>query len=231
MGLLFIKHLPYHPRMKILLNLFRYWEWALCTIVLLTLTLFVLGHDWLGLNSHLSMVYATGISLVTAIITFFTISIVLPALGLLSGVLSVMLATLILPLLTLITTFLAAVTAAFITLATPLLTLISTLWAWLMSTWIGAAIISPLQSTFWPIVSKIAPWITVGRGGQWMWDIIDDTVIGRALIKTWQTTFKRASGAKAKQRRHQPIAASQSDGQGRSSGQGSRHHAPTRKRK
>lgn len=231
MGLLFIKHLPYHPRMRKLLTLFRFWEWTLCAFVVLVLTLFVLGRDWLGLNNHLSMVYATGISVVTAILTFITVTVLLPIIGLVTSLISVALATLILPLLTIITTFLAAVTAALITVTAPLLALVSTLWAWLMSTWIGAAIIGPLQSTFWPVVSKIAPWITVGRGGRWIWDIIDDTVIGRALLKTWQTTFKRVSGAKAAQPRQKPAAASQNAGRGRSSARGSRRRAPARKRK
>lgn len=150
----------------ILATLKKYWEWLLCGFVLVNLGLFLLGHDWFGLNGLVAMALALLGSLVTAIIGFLMATLVVPMLALVTGVVGAFIG--------LVTVLLAFVVGGIFTpIAAAVVGAIYALFGWLATTWLGSLLL-PLYSTLWPLVLKIAPWLTTSKFLIKLYDWADD---------------------------------------------------------
>lgn len=137
------------------------WEWTFLLIVLIILGAYLAGHNLFGMDNYVTGVLAMLGLLMAPLLTF----IIFPIINLL-------LATLILPLITFVMGALAALSAALVALIAPLISLVTGLWAWLLSTALGQAIIAPLYNLVAPLVFKIAPWLTTTGYARKGWSIL-----------------------------------------------------------
>lgn len=144
----------------------RTWEWLFCSMVVLSLGLFLLGHDWFGLNGYLATLLAVVGALLAAIIGFLTATLVLPLLALITGVIGALVG--------LVTVLLAFVVGGIFTpLAAAVVGAIYSLLGWLATTWLGS-LLMPLYSTLGPLVLKVAPWLTTSKYLVKVYDWLDD---------------------------------------------------------
>jgi hypothetical protein len=142
------------------------WEWLVMALTLLCLGLFLLGHDWFGLNSYLATLLAVVGALLAAIVGFITATLVLPLLALITGVIGALVGVI-----TIILAF--VVGGVFTPLAAAVVGAIYSLLGWLATTWLGT-LLMPLYSTLGPLVLKIAPWLTTSKFAIKVYDWLDD---------------------------------------------------------
>lgn len=136
------------------------WETILAWVILLSLGLFLIGHDLFGLRGWVAM----GLGVIGAL--------VLPIALFVFG-------TMILPLVTMVTLFFGALFAmvvapvvafvmgAIIIPLTAFLTgLISMLLTWLAGTWLGMTLM-PVINLISPLLLKFGPWLAAMRHSEW----------------------------------------------------------------
>jgi MFS family permease len=150
-----------------MLRLFKtHWEWLLCGTVILTLGLFLLGHDWFGLNGYVATLLAVVGGLLAAIVGFLTATLILPLLALITGVIGALVGV--------VTLLLAFVVGGIFTpIAGAVVAAIYSLLGWLATTWLGS-LLMPLYSTLGPLVLKVAPWLTTSKFLIKFYDWLDD---------------------------------------------------------
>lgn len=152
---------------KTLMTFFKtHWDWLLCGFVLLSLALFLLGHDALGLNGYV----ATGLGIVGAILAtligFIMATLVLPMVGLITAVIGAFVGV--------VTVVLAFVVGGIFTpIAAFVVGAIYSLLGWLATTWLGT-LLMPVYTTVGPLVLKIAPWLTTSKFALKFYDWLDD---------------------------------------------------------
>jgi MFS family permease len=142
------------------------WEWLLCGFVLLSLGLFLLGHDLLGLNGYWATLLALLASVLATLVGFVMATLVLPLVGLITAIIGAFIG-----LVTVILAFLVG--GIFTPLAAAVVGAIYSLLGWLATTWLGS-LLMPLYSTLGPLVLKVAPWLTTSKYAVKIYDWADD---------------------------------------------------------
>lgn len=132
------------------------WEWPLCGLVVMLLALYVTGHALFGLRGPLTALFVGGGTLVTTLL-------VAPLLALATG---------------LAASFATAVGAVLGTLVLPVVAfangLVLALWGWLLTTWVGTLLITPVYGVLAPVVLKVLPFVSMGNYVRKAYDWLDD---------------------------------------------------------
>jgi 4-amino-4-deoxy-L-arabinose transferase-like glycosyltransferase len=143
-----------------------HWDWLLCGLVLLSLGLFLLGHDVLGLNGYVATVLGVVAALLATLVGFVMATLVLPMVGLITAVIGAFVGV--------VTVVLAFIVGGIFTpIAAFVVGMIYSLLGWLATTWLGS-LLMPVYSTVGPLVLKIAPWLTTSKFAIKFYDWLDD---------------------------------------------------------
>jgi hypothetical protein len=144
----------------------NHWDWLLCVMVLVSLGLFLLGHDALGLNGYVATVLGIVGAILATLIGFIMATLVLPMVGLITAVIGAFVGV--------VTVVLAFVVGGIFTpIAAFVVGAIYSLLGWLATTWLGT-LLMPVYSTLGPLVLKIAPWLTTSKFAIKLYDWVDD---------------------------------------------------------
>ena len=143
-----------------------HWDWLLCGMVFISLGLFLLGHDALGLNGYVATLLGIVGAILATLIGFIMATLVLPMMGLITAVLGAFVGV--------VTVILAFVVGGVFTpIAAFIVGAIYSLLGWLATTWLGT-LLMPVYSTLGPLVLKIAPWLTTSKFLIKFYDWLDD---------------------------------------------------------
>lgn len=151
---------------KIITFLKHYWEYLLLALTLLTLTLFLMGHNLFGLSSVVASLLAIIGAVVGTILSLIAAFILLPLIGLAAAAI----ATLTAAVMVLLSLLVGGIFAPIIALLT---TAISSILTWLAGTWLGT-LLAPIYTTLTPLLAKVLPWFTTTKYGYQFYDWLDD---------------------------------------------------------
>lgn len=169
----------------------NHWDWLLCGMVLMSLGLFLLGHDALGLNGYVATLLGIVGAILATLIGFIMATLVLPMVGLITAVIGAFVGV--------VTVVLAFVVGGVFTpIAAFIVGAIYSLFGWLATTWLGT-LLMPVYSTVGPLLLKIAPWLTTSKFLLKLYDWVDDQPWWpQALVMTPKKKSKRKVKPKAK---------------------------------